>query len=94
MEKDKEKNPATKKRGLPKCCTNNPHVRMKGSKNKISYDIHKIIWEKVPDVNYINAMFDEFDGVEENDKRTKLNHFKDDFFDHSINIFINFEFLT
>ena len=43
-----------------------------GSKNKISYDVRKMIWEKVSDVNYVNTIFDDIDKVTENDKRAKL----------------------
>ena len=72
MEKDKENMSTQKGRGLPKGRTNNPNGRVKGSKNKISYDVRKMIWEKVSDVNYVNTIFDDIDKVTENDKRAKL----------------------
>lgn len=72
MEKDKENMPTPKRRGLPKGRTNKPNGRVKGSKNKISYDVRKMICEKVSDVNYVNTIFDDIDKVTENDKRAKL----------------------
>lgn len=60
------------KRGAPAGNCHNPKGRPKGTKNKISYDVRKMIWEKVSDPQYIKGMFDDIDDVEENDKRAKL----------------------
>ena len=60
------------KRGAPAGNCHNPKGRPKGTKNKISYDVRKMIWEKVSDAKYIKGMFDDIDDVEENDKRAKL----------------------
>ena len=58
--------------GAPAGNCNNPRGRIKGSKNKISYDVRKMIWEKVSDVSYIDGVFDDISKVEEYDKRAKL----------------------
>lgn len=58
--------------GPKKGVTNNPNGRPKGSKNKISYDIRKAIYEKVSDVKFVKSLFDDISEVDEADKRAKL----------------------
>ena len=46
--------------------------RPKGSKNKISYNVRKAIFEKVSDKTFIDSLFEDIKGVEGLDKRAKL----------------------
>lgn len=61
-----------RKPGPAKGVTNNPNGRPKGSKNKISYDIRTVIYEKVNEPDFIVSLFDDIESVEEIDKRAKL----------------------
>lgn len=61
-----------KKHGPGISHTNNPNGRAKGSKNKITYDIRKLIWEKVSDKKFIKSLWDDIDSVNDSDKRAKL----------------------
>lgn len=64
--------PVKRKVGAPKGSTNNPNGRPKGSKNKISYDIRKAIFEKVGNTTFVNGLFDDIKGIEDDDKRAKM----------------------
>lgn len=72
IEKGGDEAPVKKRRGAPAGNCNNPKGRPKGTKNKVSYDVRKMIWEKVSDPTYIKGMFDDIESVEDNDKRAKL----------------------
>lgn len=64
--------PVKRKVGAPKGSTNNPNGRPKGSKNKISYDIRKAIFEKVGNTTFVNGLFDDIKSIEDDDKRAKM----------------------
>ena len=70
--KAKATTPVKKKPGPPKGKTNNPNGRPKGSKNKISYDIRKAIFEKVGNTTFVNGLFADIKKVDDDEKRAKL----------------------
>lgn len=78
MAKKKENKPKTKavkprrRPGPPKGVSNNPAGRPKGSKNRISYDIRKEIYERISDDKFLTGLFDDIKNVEDYDKRAKL----------------------
>ena len=70
--KTKTTTTAKRKPGPPKGKTNNPNGRPKGSKNKISYDIRKAIFEKVGNATFVNSLFADIKKVDDDEKRAKL----------------------
>lgn len=58
--------------GAPAGNCNNPKGRPKGTKNKISYDIRKLIFEKVSNKTFIDGLFTDIKNVADEDKRAKL----------------------
>jgi len=70
--KTKASTPVKRKPGPPKGKTNNPNGRPKGSKNKISYDIRKAIFEKVGNATFVNSLFADIKKVDDDEKRAKL----------------------
>jgi hypothetical protein len=71
--KTKAKAPAKRRKpGPPKGVSNNPAGRPKGSKNKISYDIRKAIFEKVGNGHFIKGLFSDIKKIDDFEKRAKL----------------------
>ena len=78
MKEEKTKNkrkvmpPNNGKPGPPPGVSNNPNGRPKGSKNKIQYDIRKLIYKHVNKEDFVDDLFGDIAMVDEPDKRAKL----------------------
>lgn len=60
------------KPGPPPGVSNNPAGRPKGSKNRISYDIRKMIYERIDNDDFVDGLFNDIEMVESDYHRGRL----------------------